>query len=258
MTRKDFLGTIMEIVFGVKHIDLKELDYKECKQAVFIKSGTKLNDCTFTKRSGQSFCDMFNHILSVESIKIVNASETESKEYAKDDIARKCMQVVSQYIFSDDSLPQIEPNYLELPIEKIRHIYLEIIFRELFNLSDGKKGGGDFSEGAIYIQSKISDYLSPVQADMVKTEKEFRESIPERLLLIREENAELFDDLKIDLSDKRIAEDVIEAFADIDFRYDYRADLEKIIEWRDKAEDFSNSLSSFSDSKNTTRTILVT
>ena len=250
MNRKVFFGSLLKSVFGAQNIMLQGIDMLECVE--ISKGGTALNDCSYTQKSGQKFVDIFNSIFASKKTKIFTCSKS-SESFTNEAMCKKCMTAVAKNVFADDALMQIKPDYLELPVENIRHIYSEIIFRELFSLEKGtkKNGGGDFDAGLAKIRTNITSYLKHIQ-DNNKDDEEDKAEVPKPLSSeiqsILDNNQELFGELKIDIHDEPIADDVKDIFDRKAFWHDYEQEyIETKFKCLENAGCYNKDLSAFND-----------
>ena len=158
MIRKKFLEDMLSSMFGVKCIEYK----KEIGCTLYyMKGGTLCKDCTYSSKYKSKFMEFWDKLLN-EKYNFVIIDSNINKKYNIEEYHEKARNYV--FRFSSVKSEQDSDKLKEvIPISMVRHIYLDIILEELFNIGEKKshkdRGGDDFEDCEERIKKQIDEFL---------------------------------------------------------------------------------------------------
>lgn len=156
MTRKDFLANMIKSILGYSTIEFKSSNNHIIK---YLKTGTLLKDCTYTKtyynKVVELICSIFNEDISevkFENKDAVNVGKY--RENAKHYIKNLIGDTSQKFFTNSNALRNLE-------LTDLNEIYREIIIEELFNVEKTGKDAGyeDFFDSKDNIICEIRQYL---------------------------------------------------------------------------------------------------
>lgn len=159
MTRKKFLEDMLYSVFGVKCVEYK----KEIGGTLYyIKGGTLCKDCTYSSKYKSKFMKFWEKLLN-EKYNVVIIDNNINKKYNIEEFHEKARNYV--FHFSSVKSEQDSDKLKEvIPISMVRHIYLDIILEELFDIGEKKlhkdRGNDDFDDSEEKIKKQIDEFLA--------------------------------------------------------------------------------------------------
>lgn len=158
MTRKKFLEDMLSSVFGVKCIEYKK--EIECT-LYYIKGGTPCKDCTYSSKYKSKFMKFWDKLFN-EKYNFVIIDNNINKKYNIEEYHEKARDYV--FHFSSVKSEQDSDKLKEvIPISMVRHIYLNIILEELFNIGEKKlhkdRGNDNFDDCEEKIKKQIDEFL---------------------------------------------------------------------------------------------------
>ncbi|MDE6088320.1 MAG: hypothetical protein K2G25_08050 [Oscillospiraceae bacterium] len=160
MTRKEFLGNMLYSVFGVKYIDYR---FAEGESVYYSKGDSLYKDCTYSTSYKDKFRVFWDNLLNEKYKNIVFKGENGRTQTHT---LKEYQEKAREYIFQFSSVKgEQDADKLKevITIPMIRHICLEIILEELFDIGENKvhkdSGNDDFDESGKRIRAKINSFL---------------------------------------------------------------------------------------------------
>ena len=159
MTRKEFLGDMLYSVLGVKYIDYHSAE----GESVYYSKGDSLyKDCTYSTPYKDRFKMFWDNLLNEKYKNIVFKAENGRTQTHT---LREYQDKAREYVFQFSSVKdEQDADKLKevITIPMIRHICLEIILEELFDIGENKahkdRGSDDFDESEKRIRAKIESF----------------------------------------------------------------------------------------------------
>ena len=160
MTRKEFLGDMLYSVFGVKYIDYR---FAEGESVYYSKGDSLYKDCTYSTSYKDKFRVFWDNLLNEKYKNIVFKGENGRTQTHT---LKEYQEKAREYIFQFSSVKNEQDAYKLkeiITIPMIRHICLEIILEELFDIGEKRvhkdRGKDDFDEVEERIRKKIDSFL---------------------------------------------------------------------------------------------------
>lgn len=182
MTRKEFLGEMIQEIFGIKTIEYSGI-YED--EVSYYEGGSLLRDCTYSSKYKKHMKRIVNPLFSnrIRKIKISKNKRIQGdvEEYRKN---AKCFIVY--LIATEDCNEAIVMEKLRtLTLSDLKVIYNQIIIYEIFNVKSESEesGNDDFEESQKKISKKIDGYVSSKFPDYNKKREAFLKLVLEEARL---------------------------------------------------------------------------
>ena len=172
MTRKNFLNNMINEILGYSIIELKKIDNDK---VVYIKDGTLVKDCTYTrhyrKKVSELICSIFDKNVKKVEIEDKDKKSQPINEYRKN--AKRFLCDIYEKNSEGDIFDDLQ-ELLNLSLENLNHIYDSIIIKKIFQVEEFSKevGNDDFADSEKKITKDICKYLQKIKEEDYNSKRE--------------------------------------------------------------------------------------
>lgn len=198
MTRGEFMGDMLEYVFGVKYIEFKG---DKNLSVEYIKGGSFCKDCTYTSTYEKRLKRMFQYLLDEKYTEICIIKN----KYSKPVPIKEYRERAKNFIFDLKGYENYDTELFEtikknMTVTMVSEIYNDII-EEIFNIEGRENGkersGDDFNDSVKNICQSIIVFIHSKLPELTarKYKKEFFESLVSEYPVFSELNLDEDDEI---------------------------------------------------------------